>query len=253
MGNSARQWLPLELSLPSAWFCGTSRFLANDPPRNGPRFGKIAAQRAIWQLDVCATCKPLAASSPESHLLDQLPTAGSPSIGLFLRAQLMGNSANSRPGPSPVRLVLPCPFVHSRCFGVLPMPEPACFTRSLSEDSGIWRVLCTADVGKVQGQGVLDLQVLHIGGVQHFQAFCHLRENKGGRALWSLNRAAHRRRWRQQHTKHSTASSQTFGGTTSNGGNPWCRDRCTPHQYARATYSEEGEVQHKDRYRLRVH
>ena len=38
--------------------------------------------------------------------------------------------------------------------GIPPTPAPACSTRSLSQDSGVWRVLTTADVGNAtQGQG----------------------------------------------------------------------------------------------------
>ena len=43
------------------------------------------------------------------------------------------------------------------------------------QDSEIWRLLTTADVGNVtHGQGVPDHQVLPIGGAQHVNAFCQL-------------------------------------------------------------------------------
>ena len=59
--------------------------------------------------------------------------------------------------------------------GVPRMPAPVCSTPKLSQYSGVWGVLTTADVGNVtQGQGVPDHQVLPISAAQHAQAFCKL-------------------------------------------------------------------------------
>ena len=53
--------------------------------------------------------------------------------------------------------------------GVPPLPAPACFTRSLSQNSEGWRVLTvTMDARtKTQGEGVPDHQPVHISGALH--------------------------------------------------------------------------------------
>ena len=55
----------------------------------------------------------------------------------------------------------------------VPMPLLACFTPKYFQDSQIWRVLTTTDVGNgTQGQGFRNTKSYPSNGAQHFQAFC---------------------------------------------------------------------------------
>ena len=68
------------------------------------------------------------------------------------------------------------PLLAGAASAVPPIPAPARFIRSLSQDGEVWSTATCGDV--IQTQGVPEHQMLPISGVQHFQA-CFFGGSKG--------------------------------------------------------------------------